>query len=320
MNEKQLLDSLFKAAREESPRAPFTEVADQFKSSVVVEPTNLEMPHIGNKHFFNLKNTLILMIGHSVFLILLTVGLSNKQENSASIHELQTILEDSTQANEDRLISSQEDIDSTIYQIPTLHAPQDRKAINNDYPTEKKERIVENILPKDSPKVDSIISKKRNTISFPKSQETAPKKEPGIQESDLVPLEDFSIIKQQNEASFDKILPSQKEVLLTIHNNDTKEDIEQFINQLNSYNLSDKIANFNFTKGLVDRFKLHLTHQQGLSLKVQARGFEKFHVKLILDQQGQLEGLAFRINDESKFSSIYNLTEKVKYRYVHDES
>ena len=96
-------------------------------------------------------------------------------------------------------------------------------------------------------------------------------------------------------------------VLLTISKSSDIEETKAFIQQLEKYGIQLDKKVFHRGMGVIRKFKLGLSHAEGLDWSIKAKGFTVFEMRLVLNEEGQLTHLAYRFNREGDFSTPLSL-------------
>lgn len=94
---------------------------------------------------------------------------------------------------------------------------------------------------------------------------------------------------------------------LKLNHADQNDAVKQFITQLKQHGLSLKKQSFSRSMGKIKRFKLQLTHPNGLDWKIKGQGFETFEIQLQIDDTQQVQGLSYRFNEKGNFSKPLSL-------------
>lgn len=91
-------------------------------------------------------------------------------------------------------------------------------------------------------------------------------------------------------------------VLLTISKTSNIEETKAFVKQLEKYGIQlDKKIFHRGTRG-IRKFKLALSHAEGLEWSIKAKGFTVFEMQLMLDEEGNLTHLTYRFNRQGDFA------------------
>lgn len=101
--------------------------------------------------------------------------------------------------------------------------------------------------------------------------------------------------------------PAQEIIVLTLDQQDSKAEIEQFINQLKQHGLELKKQSFSRSLGKIKRFKLQITHPDGLDWKIKGQGFSTFELRLHLDAGQKIQQFSYRFNNKGDFSKPLSL-------------
>lgn len=91
-------------------------------------------------------------------------------------------------------------------------------------------------------------------------------------------------------------------VLLTFSKTADVKETAAFVQQLEKYGIQLDKKVFHRGRGGIKKFKLDLSHAEGLDWSIMAKGFTVFEMQLILDEEGKLTHLAYRFNREGDFS------------------
>ena len=101
--------------------------------------------------------------------------------------------------------------------------------------------------------------------------------------------------------------PTQEILVLTLDKEDNKSEIEQFLSQLTRHGLALKKQSFSQSFGKIKRFKLQITHPDGLDWKIKGQGFTTFELRLHLDSEKKLEQFSYRFNKKGDYSKPLSL-------------
>ena len=96
--------------------------------------------------------------------------------------------------------------------------------------------------------------------------------------------------------------PATGPVLLTFSKTADVKETEAFVQQLEKYGIQLDKKVFHRGRGVIKKFKLGLSHAEGLDWSIMAKGFTVFEMQLMLNEEGKLTHLAYRFNREGDFS------------------
>lgn len=91
-------------------------------------------------------------------------------------------------------------------------------------------------------------------------------------------------------------------VLLTISKTSDVEETNTFVQQLEKYGIQLDKKVFHRDMGVIRKFKLGLSHAEGLEWSIKAKGFTVFEMQLMLDEEGKLTHLTYRFNRHGDFA------------------
>lgn len=112
------------------------------------------------------------------------------------------------------------------------------------------------------------------------------------------------------------VAPVQEEVIvLSLHKQDSKTEIDQFLNQLKQHGLALKKQSFSRSLGKIKRFKLQITHPEGLDWKIKGQGFTTFELRLHLDAKKKVQQFSYRFNEKGDYSKPLSLLSYGKSDY-----
>ena len=103
------------------------------------------------------------------------------------------------------------------------------------------------------------------------------------------------------------VTPTQEIIVLSLDQEDSKAEIEQFLNQLKQHGLELKKQSFSRSLGKIKRFKLQITHPDGLDWKIVGQGFSTFQLRLHLDTGQKIQQFSYRFNNKGAFSKPLSL-------------
>lgn len=103
------------------------------------------------------------------------------------------------------------------------------------------------------------------------------------------------------------LAPTQEIIVLTLDRQDNKAEIEQFLNQLKQHGLALKKQSFSRSLGKIKRFKLQITHPEGLDWKIKGQGFSTFELRLHLDSEKKVQQFSYRFNQKGEYSKPLSL-------------
>lgn len=91
-------------------------------------------------------------------------------------------------------------------------------------------------------------------------------------------------------------------VLLTFSKTADIKETAAFVQQLEKYGIQLDKKIFHRGMGIIKKFKLGLSHPEGLDWSIMAKGFTVFEMQLILNEEGKLTHLTYRFNRQGDFS------------------
>lgn len=103
------------------------------------------------------------------------------------------------------------------------------------------------------------------------------------------------------------VTPTQEIIVLTLDKQDNNAEIEQFLSQLKRHGLELKKQSFSRSFGKIKRFKLQITHPEGLDWKIKGQGFTTFELRLHLNSQKKVEQFSYRFNQKGDYSKPLSL-------------
>ncbi len=110
-------------------------------------------------------------------------------------------------------------------------------------------------------------------------------------------------------------VPMQDILVLTLDKQDNKAAIGQFLNQLKQHGLVLKKQSFSRSLGTIKRFKLQITHPEGLDWKIKGQGFSTFELRLHLDSEKKVQQFSYRFNKKGDYSKPLSLLSYGKSDY-----
>ena len=103
------------------------------------------------------------------------------------------------------------------------------------------------------------------------------------------------------------LTPTQEIIVLSLHKQDSKREVEQFMTQLEQHGLALKKQSFSRSLGKIKRFKLQITHPDGLDWKIKGQGFTTFELRLHLNTNKEVEQFSYRFNEKGDYSKPLSL-------------
>lgn len=99
----------------------------------------------------------------------------------------------------------------------------------------------------------------------------------------------------------------QEILVLSLRQQDSNREIEQFVAQLKQHGLALKKQSFSRSFGKIKRFKLQITHPDGLDWKIKGQGFRTFELRLHLDSNKKVKQFSYRFNEKGDYSKPLSL-------------
>lgn len=318
--EEKYINNLFEAARNESPKRSYEEVANNFEQMVTVPPTTTSWSKVFLK-FTNLNMILMTAVSSLIIagLYLFTPTLQEKTIIDIVPHMIKkSSLNSQKNSPKSNLRIPKKNTASPTVQTPTIQVDKNSTKLNTKIPkaptpkqlsTIIKTRVSTSTL-KNNKLVQTSNLSKTNKIKI-SSPSTIPILETmGVPTNSII-YEPNIPVNTNNTIPAKAKLQNKQAELLQLRYTDGERLTTTFLERIRShgFSLSEKVSR---SAGKIERIKLHLTLHKGLDWKIKLQNFEVFELKILLDEHKNPVWLAYRMSETGKFSQIISLNGRAR--------
>ncbi len=310
--EEKYINKLFKAARNETPKRSFEEVATNFEKAVVTAPITTSSPKLYFK-YFSLNTLLMTIISSLVIAGFLWLNPSTIEQSSPITEIEESVIIDQKINEKEKLVATSEAINNQLIkkdiQRKTLETPHKKNntEVNLTNKKEQKKEVLSIEQPKKiaKPTSNTTVAKTSSIKSKIVTSETPIPKKVAVTKT---PSTNSSIATTDTVTSLPvkTKLANKQSQLFVLRNTANKKMVSSFLESIRFYgfSLTEKV---NRNAGKIERLNLNVGLFNGLDWKIKLRHFEVFELKILLDEYKNPIGLAYRLNKTDKFSEVIAL-------------
>ena len=316
--EEQLINDLFRAARTQAPLCTYDEVAASFSASVAAAPAaQASIQQLARQFLLNnisLNSLLLLVVaGGALLLVLEQPGAPMEPTAEAARSPQVTGLRPTPPPAKARPL--------TRFQQPPLAIKAKQAKAKTILPSPIHSKTPEDLLQlpiegstkpgaalPSTPLRQYPISITKATAATTDSIPDKTSKQPGLVEVNGQLFDDQQL----------RMADRDREVSLVLLKTYTRDATLEFFAMLRSYGFVIKKERYRFRKGQINRFFMHLTHDQGLDFKLRGTHFNRLDFVLHFDELDQLKGFSYYFDGEKKPEKITSLKARGAVSYRHD--
>ena len=124
-----------------------------------------------------------------------------------------------------------------------------------------------------------------------------------------------TIPTEVNQSKDVLVTPSKKSKTtrdLLLSKRDKEKAINSFVRELEAHGIETNLVIDKKVKGVIKKLTLQLAHQRGLKWEIKLQEFDHLEIKFLLNENKQLEGITYRLNQVGDFADFLTLRHKAK--------